>query len=114
MADVRFEETDRHRRCIVEADGKPLLQLEVRKKRSLRTMNLTTQTLTQLDGKVLRTPVPTTGKMGTMFGPDDATLTLGSHGVSDELRDMRLSAKPVMSMYAPRIQSVLAAPAETL
>lgn len=114
LADIQFDETARTRRCEVSVDGVPLLQLEVKKTRKLKFQEMTTQTYTVLHGDVLRTPVPTRGKMGNVMGPDSATLTLGTHEVADELREMRLAPKPRLGMYAPHIESILAAPAQTL
>ena len=113
MADIRFADEGTRRRCTVDIEGKRLLELVVKKTRT-RHMKMTTQTYTFLDGKVLRTPVPSRGQMGMIRGADSAFLTLGDHYMADELRALRMSSTPIFAMYSEPIESVLCAPVQTL
>jgi hypothetical protein len=112
LGDIHFEDQPYLRRCTVDIEGKRLLELEVKKAKT-RFQKMTTQTFTYMDGKILRTPVPTQGEMGMSNGSASAKLTLGDHWMADELRALRLSRKPLFAMYSSPVQSVLAAPAET-
>ncbi len=113
LADIRFADEGTRRRCTVDIEGKRLLELVV-KKGSPRTMTMTTQTYTFMDGKILRTPVPSRGQMAMIRGRGAATLTLGDHYMADELRALRIPASPMFAMFSEPIESVLCAPADTL
>ncbi len=113
LADIRFADEGTRKRCTVDIEGKRLLELVVKKARP-RTTKMTTQTYTFLNGKILRTPVPSRGQMGMIRGRDSAFLTLGEHYMADELRALRMSSTPIFAMYSEPIESVLCAPAETL
>jgi len=113
LADIKFTDEGTRRRCTVDIDGKRLLDLVVKKAHG-KQQRMTTQTYTYLDGKILRTPVPTRGPMAMLRGSDAASLTLGSHYMADELRALRMSREPMFAMFSEPLESVLCAPAEEL
>ncbi len=112
LADIRFADEGTRKRCTVNIEGQRLLELVVKKART-RSTKMTTQTYTFLNGKILRTPVPSRGQMGMLRGSDSAFLTLGEHYIADELRALRMSSTPIFAMYSEPIESVLCAPAQT-
>lgn len=113
LGDIKFTDEVTRRRCTVDIDGKRFLELVVKKGKG-RTQQMTTQTFTYLNGKILRTPVPTRGTMAMVRGADAASLTLGDHYMADELRALRMSRTPMFAMFSEPVESVLCAPAEVL
>ncbi len=113
LAQIEFHDEGTRRRCTVDIDGVRLFELVVKKART-RQMQMTTQTYTFKDGKILRTPVPTRGQMGMIRGADCASLTLGDHYIADELRALRMARSPTFAMYSEPVESTLCAPTDTL
>ncbi len=113
LAEIRIDEQPFWRRAVVNVEGKHLLTLDVRKSRG-RSVAMTMYTYTLLEGQILRTPVPLSGELGLRRGSGGAKLVLGDHYVTNELRALKLAPEPLLSTYAPAVQSVLAAPDRTL
>ncbi len=113
LGEVTFEDLPFARRCRARVEGKSIFELEVRHTPA-RTMKMTTHTFTMQGAHVLKTPVPTQGEMGFGHGEKAAKLTLGDSYVADELRALKLSHDALFTLWAPRVESVLAAPSRTL
>ena len=66
------------------------------------------------EGRLLWTPVRglSTG-MARSFMPGAARLDLGGHPLAEQLRDLELSNRATLTLYAPRLQAVLPAAEQT-
>jgi hypothetical protein len=106
VADIIFEETDKYRRCLLRADGKDILTLEVRKwDTKFKAINYYTYTVK--DGRILKTPVQTQGHYGIAKFRGGASYTLGSHPIAEELGNVGIGKRAIESQYAPQLQSML-------
>jgi hypothetical protein len=114
LADIRFREQPFWRRCDVEVEGKLVFSLELRKLRT-RAMQLGTRLYSLRDGHIAGTPMPARGEVGlSRGGRSKGRLDLGNHYIADELRALDLGRDPVATLYAPDLESLLAAPDRTL
>jgi hypothetical protein len=112
LAEISFEETDNVRRCVLRAEGKDILSLEVEKS-SPRARTLKYNTYTVKDGQVLRAPFHIQGKIGSArFG--GAAYTLGDHHIAERMRRLRIGEKPAECVYAPQLKGILHPPEERL
>lgn len=113
LAEIDFEETDRVRRCRLQADGKSILTLEVAKT-ATRARPLDLYSYTVKDGQLLHTRVQAEGQVGITRFRGGARCDLGDHPVAEELRALRMGGTAVERLYAPQVQSMLHAAAERL
>lgn len=106
LAEISFEETDQVRRCLLRAEGKDIITLEVDKLTTgARSRNYYTYTVK--DDQLLRTLVQMQGKVGMARFSRGAIYTLGDHPIAEELRALRIGETVVECLYAPDVQSML-------
>ena len=110
LAEIRFEESEDTRRCILHADNRNILTLEVHKGKKLKPDRWDLNTITVKDNTPLRTTMNTRGELWASRSANSASLSLGDHPLSDELRSLELDTSPLKTMYYPKMQAILNAP----
>jgi hypothetical protein len=110
MAEITFEERPGQVVCRLAQEGEQVLALSVRRRNPSLKTYLEFNTYSVKDGRLLWTPVRglSTG-MARSFMPGAARLDLGGHPLSEQLRDLELSNRATLALYAPRLQAVLPA-----
>ena len=113
IANIRFEDVGEVRRCQVQAGGKDIVTLEVRK--------LVTEPQSWdwylygvRDGQLLRTLGQMQGQKGTTDVRGGASYALGDHPISEKLRSLKIDETSIAHEYAPQLQSLLNPPSERL
>ena len=112
MAKIDFEDSKDIRRCILRADDKEIATLAVRKGENLKPYRWDYSNFTVKDNMLLKTVVKSLGKVWTSRKTDSATLTLGDHSVSEELRSLKLDLTPIKTMFYADVQMILNMPSE--
>ncbi|MEW6440240.1 MAG: acetoacetate decarboxylase family protein [bacterium] len=111
VANIRFEQTEGRRTCQLRESEEHILTLMVDKPRGRRLDRKGFTTYSLREGEILKTVIGTEMKGGRRrFG--GATLLLGSHPISAELRSMNISPRAFEVRYAPEMRAVLPAPSE--
>jgi acetoacetate decarboxylase len=112
LAKIKFEESADKKRCILEADGKQILTLEVQmgddsnsEIRDLKAFGVKENTL-------LESTTTTKRLLWTSRKTGCASLELGNHEISDELRSLRLDMKPLRAMFSSSMQGIVQGPIE--
>ena len=107
IAQIEFEETRNQRRCVLQADAKEILTLEVANRdRDLKSETYDFQTFSMKDKMLLKTPVHSCGQVWASRKADSASLHLGNHPVSEELRALKLNTKPLKTIIYPNMQVI--------
>lgn len=106
VAEIRFEETDQARRCLLRAQGKDILTLEV-EKMPTRERSLNYYSYTVKNEQLLKTHIEVQGEAGMVRFKGGATFALGEHPIAAELAALGAGEKASECLYAPRVQSIL-------
>jgi len=106
LAEISFEETDELRRCVLHAEGKDILTLEVGKMHT-KEQSLDYYSYTVKDKQLLRTRIQVQGEAGIVRLKGGATFALGEHPIAAELGALNIGEKAAECLYAPRVQSML-------
>ncbi len=107
--DLRFTRGPRHVEARWFADDEHVLTLRARAGGRLRLPVQELQTFSRIAGSTHVTPFSLGGR-GARFGVADARLTLGSHPYSDELRALRLSARPMSTLWVGHLEGSFGTP----
>ncbi len=113
LAEIEFEETPESRRCILQADGKGIVTLEV-KKLAVEPQSLEAVCFTVKAKQLFVTPLLFKGEWGTSGSVGGASFVLGDHPIAQELRGLEIGATSVEHTYAPHQYSLLYLPRERL
>ena len=90
-------------------DDELVLTLEVRTSNTTRQLrNFLAYSV--LEGRLQQTLVQTVGEYDESLVGFDATFTLGSHAIAEEMRRLGMVATPVGRLYSPKAQGVLPGP----
>jgi hypothetical protein len=97
VADMDFDIAPERQRVAMSEGGRDILALEVRRRGrvALETAPLTTYTV--LDGRLVRTTIPTRGYVATAIGPRGGELILGDHPVGRELAGLGIGGRPLVT-----------------
>lgn len=108
IAQIAFEETHNSRRCVLQADSKEILTLEVtHPDRALKQDTYDFHTFSVKDKFLLKTPVQSSGQFWASRKSDSAQLHLGNHPVAEQLRELKLDTKPIKTIIYPNTQVIL-------
>ena len=113
IADVSFEESAETRSCRVQAEGKDLIALEVRKSVA-GFQSYDSYTYSVKGGQLLRAHLQAEGQNSTNYVSGGASYTLGDHPIAVKLRALEMDSTSVMHRYAPQIKALLHLPDERL
>lgn len=113
VAEISFENSEGRSRCMLRAEGRDIITLEV-KKLATRPRPMDWYTYTVKQGQILKTRVQTQGQVGISTLRGGASYTLGDHAIAEELRSLSIGHRAVQCLYAPHVQSMLHAAAERL
>jgi len=113
VGEISFEDVGTIRRCWLQAEGKDIVALEV-KKLATKAQYIDLYTYTVKDGQLLRTPIQTQGQYGITRLPGGASYTLGDHPIAEELKSLGMGRMAMGRFYATRVQSMLHAASERL
>ncbi len=109
LHDIRFRTKGNRYQCAWDADGKQVFRFSVRKggKRTMPDSEL--KTYSYIDGVLHRTRfVQGVDEMGMRLG--GAKIELGDHPVADELRELGLPKRALMSMWMGRMHGAFDGP----
>jgi hypothetical protein len=108
IAQIEFEETHNWLRCVLQANAKEILTLEVpNTDQALKSETYDFQTFSVKDKLLLKTPVNSCGQIWASRKADSVRLHLGNHPVSEELRALQLNTKPLKTIIYPNMQVIL-------
>ena len=113
IAEIRFEDVGEVRRCKVQAEGKAIITLEV-KKLVTKPQSWDWYLYGVRDGQLLRTLFQIQGQRGTTEVRGGALYTLGNHPIAEELRSLEIDNTSIAHEYAPQLQGLLNPPGERL
>jgi Acetoacetate decarboxylase (ADC) len=113
IAEISFEDVGEMRRCRLQADGKNIVTLEIRRL-ATQDRSISLYTYTVKNGKILRTLVQSKGEYGITRFPGGASYTLGDHPIADELKALGMGKTALGRFFAPQVQSLLHAASERL
>jgi hypothetical protein len=108
IAQITFEDTQNWRRCILQADSKEILTLEVTQPdRALKRDSYDFHTFSVKDNSLLKIPVQSSGQFWASRKAESAQLHLGNHPVAEKLRELQLDPKPLKTIIYPNTQVIL-------
>lgn len=105
--EIKFEETELVRRCILYQDKKHILTFEIKKGRATKPDRWDWYTYTVKDGALLKTTVNSKGMLYSSKKADAATLTLGDHEMAREIEALGIEPKCLRMFYYPEMQTIL-------
>ncbi len=105
IANIQFEDAGETRRCRVQADGKDLITLEVRKLET-NAQSWDWYIYGVRDGQLLRTHIGNQGQRGVAAVRGGSSYTLGDHPVAEELRSLEIDAKSIEHEFVPKFHSL--------
>lgn len=106
VADIVVEDRGEVRRTEVSIDGERIVSLDVQKAETSER-ELTMQSYTEKDGRLLRTRVDLDGEFGLKPLSQRVSFSLGNHKRSEELRGLGIRQRSLGRLYAPRMQARL-------
>jgi hypothetical protein len=113
LAEIQFEDTSELRRCIVRAEGKHIVTVEV-KKTTAEPQSMEGCMYSIKGNQIIRTPLACSGEWASSRVPGAASCVLGDHPVAEKLRKLGLGTAVIESTYAPRQRFLLELPGERL
>jgi hypothetical protein len=113
ITEIHFEEVGEVRRCRVQAEGKDIINLEV-KKLIAEPQSWDWYLYGVRDGQLLRMLVQIQGQKGMTDVREGASYTLGDHPIAEELRSLQIDTVSIAHEYAPQLHSLLNCPDEGL
>lgn len=99
ITEMNFTITPEMMECRMSEKGRHILTLGVARRGFYKTDQKPIVTYSVKDRKLIRTAIPQKGAFRQSLRPAGSYLELGSHSVSDSIRDLGLSKKPIISKY---------------
>lgn len=99
VADMHFSITPEFQECVMSENGESILRLRVSRKGFFMTDRKPIVTYSVKDGKLVKTTIPQKGSFRQSLIAGGSFLKLGSHPVSESIRQMGLSEQPMLSKY---------------
>lgn len=109
LADMRFEITPDYQQCQLSEAGEHLLTLRVARGGWFRRDRRPIVTYSVRDRELVRTVIPQRGTWRGRIGGGVSALELGSHPLAQSIRELGLSARPLLSRYYVERSAVLPA-----
>jgi acetoacetate decarboxylase len=99
VADMRFVITPEYMECRLSEGGKRILTARVARKGFVKRDYRPLSSFTVKDKKLIQTTIPQVGTVRNAFFPEGSFLDFGDHEIAAPIRELGLSAKPIMSRY---------------
>ena len=109
VADMKFVNTPEYHQVEMGEEGTNILAMRVAKKGMLRREKKPLVTYSVLNGKLIMTTIPQKGTYRMSFSSKGSFLKLGDHEVSKTIRELGLSAKPIITRYYVERSGILPA-----
>lgn len=113
IAEIGFEDMGETRCCRVQAEGKDIITLEV-KKLDTESVSRDFYVYTVKDCQLLRTLVQTHGQVGTSNLAGGASYSLGDHTIAKGLQNLEMGETVIEYSYTAQMQMMLHKPGERL
>jgi hypothetical protein len=107
VADMRFEISPERLACELGEDGAHILTAEVSRGGRFASERRPLVTYSVRDGQLLRTVIPQRGGYRWKLLPASAHLELGTHPLATQLRQLKLSRRPIMQRYFVERSAIL-------
>jgi hypothetical protein len=108
IANIDFEDTDTHRRCVLQVDSKEILTVEVKHPdQTLKLDSYNFDLFSVKDDLLLKTSAQTSGHVWSSRETNSARYHLGNHPLSDELRKLQLDTKSLKTIVYRDTQVIL-------
>jgi hypothetical protein len=99
VADMRFTITPEYMEVDLSEDPRPILRMRVTRRGFIRKECQELSTYTVQGDRLIRTWIPHRGTYRASVWPRGSFMTLGDHPMAQTLKEMNLSARPIMSRY---------------
>lgn len=99
VADMKFVITPEYMECRLSEAGKRILTARVARRGFVKRDYRAISTFSVKDKKLIQTTIPQVGTARNSFFPEGSFLDLGEHAIAGPLKELGLSAKPLMSRY---------------
>jgi hypothetical protein len=109
VADMRFSITPEFQECEMSENGESILTLRVARKGFFMKDRKPIHSYSVKEGRLIRTTIPQKGAFRQALRPGGSFLRLGRHPVSEAIRNMGLSERPLLSKYYVERAAVLPA-----
>jgi len=106
VAEIKFSETNAIRSCILEADGKEIITIQVNKlPTELKSWEFSNFGVK--DGKLIKNTFIMYGKGGMNTTAGGSSFSLGNHSIAEKLQALEISENSIQYEYVPQAQAVL-------
>ncbi len=99
VADMVFTNTPEYQECQLSEGKEHILTLRVKKKGALRRVTAPQITYSVKDNRLIKTIIPQKGTLCFSMNHKGSYVKLGNHEVSNTIRDLEISNKPLQSRY---------------
>jgi hypothetical protein len=113
LADITFTYNEESVVCNLQAEGKDIVTMEAKKIETEPTV-LDIYPYTIKDGQIAKTLVSFRGSYGTSTVPQGASIILGNHPISEQLRNISISEKSLQHRYSQELNVLVYLPSEYL
>ena len=107
IADMHFSITPEYMECRMLEEEEPILDVRVKRKGFYLRDKKPLTTYSVLNGDLVKTVIPQIACKRMSFMTSGSYLKLGNHPVAESIRDLGLSAQPIMSIYYPERAAIL-------
>lgn len=112
LATVRFEESPSTRTCLLEADKRNILSLQVKKAERSKSETKDFTSFSVKGKTLLETAVHTLRLIWNSRRAESTSLELGDHPIGEELLELKKDWKLLRTFHAPVMRSVVESPQE--
>jgi len=109
VADMHFNICPEFMECRMSEEGEHILTIRVARRGLVIRDRKPLVTFSVRNGRLIRTTIPQKGAYRFSLATRDCFLRLGHHPVSESIRDLNLSATPLMSRYYVERSGILPA-----
>ena len=109
IADMHFSITPEYLQCRMLEGDAHILDIHVQKKGVYLRDKKPLTTFSVLNGNLIKTIIPQQATKRMALAPGGSYVKLGNHPVADSIRDLGLSARPLMSFYCSERPAILPA-----
>jgi len=109
IADMHFSITPEYLQCRMLEGDAHILDIHVKRKGVYMRDKKPLTTFSVLNGNLVKTIIPQQATKRIALMPRGSHVKLGSHPMADSIRELGLSARPLMSFYCPERPAILPA-----
>ncbi len=107
VADMNFGMTPEYMECRVSEEDQHILTTRVTRGGIFKRDKKPLITYSVKDGNLIKTTIPQKGSFRMSLNPTGSFLLLGHHPVSESIRDMGISTRPILSRYYVERSAIL-------